>query len=116
MAIETKGLLIGEAANRDVVAGIREIAAGSRCVEKVNEVLTMHMGPDFILANISVHFRDGLETGEVERAVAQLDRTIKSRYGIVKRIFIEAESATAPLRPADPNTAQASPHAPQEEA
>ena len=59
---------------------------------------------------------DGLETGEVERAVAKLDRTIKSRYGIVKRIFIEAESATAPLRSADPNTAQASPHEPQGEA
>ena len=115
LAIETKGLLIGEAANRDVVAGIREIAAGSPSVEKVNEVLTMHMGPDFILANISVDFRDDLETGEVERAVAQLDRTIKSRYGIVKRIFIEAESAVAPLRSADPNTAQASPHAPQGE-
>jgi len=116
LAIETKGLLIGEAANRDVVAGIREIAAASPCVEKVNEVLTMHMGPDFILANISIDFRDGLKTGEVERAVAQLDRTIKSRYGIVKRIFIEAESAAAPPASADPDTAQASPHAPQGQA
>jgi cation diffusion facilitator family transporter len=114
LAIETKGLLIGEAAGRDVVAGIREIAAGSPCVDRVNEVLTMHMGPEFILANISVDFRDGLETGEVERAVAQLDRMIKSRYAIVKRIFIEAESAAAARSSADADSAQLSPPPPGE--
>jgi cation diffusion facilitator family transporter len=114
LAIETKGLLIGEAANRDVVAGIRDIATGSPCVEKVSEILTMHMGPEFILVNISVDFRDGLKTGEVERAIAQMDRSIKTRYGIVKRIFIEAESAVASLGCADRNTVQSSPEAPRD--
>jgi cation diffusion facilitator family transporter len=93
LAIETKGLLIGEAASRDIVEGIRELAAADPSVNKVNEVLTMHMGPEFILTNISVDFRDGLESGQIERAVARLDRSIKARFGIVKRIFIEAESA-----------------------
>lgn len=99
LAVETKGLLIGEAASRDVTAGIRDIAAASPCVEKVNEVLTMHMGPEFVLANISLEFRDGLETGEVERAITGLGRKIKAKHGIVKRIFIEAESAPLPGAP-----------------
>jgi divalent metal cation (Fe/Co/Zn/Cd) transporter len=95
LAYETKGLLIGEAASRQVVQGIRGLAAASQAVEKVNEVLTMHMGPEFILVNLSMDFPDHLEVGEVERAIADLDRSIKAAYPFVKRVFIEAESATA---------------------
>jgi cation diffusion facilitator family transporter len=95
LAYETKGLLIGEAASRHVVGGIRRIATSSRAVEKVNEVLTMHMGPEFILVNLSLDFHDHLEVGEVERAIAELDRSIKATYPFVKRVFIEAESAGA---------------------
>ncbi|MEX1349549.1 MAG: cation diffusion facilitator family transporter, partial [Desulfobacterales bacterium] len=58
LAYETKGLLIGESANASVVRGIRNILEGYRQIEHINEVLTMHMGPDFVLANISVDFRD----------------------------------------------------------
>ncbi len=36
-----------------MVARIRDIAAGPACVEKLDEVLTMRMGPEFILVNIS---------------------------------------------------------------
>jgi len=95
LAYETKGLLIGEAAEPAVVMGIRNLAASSKNVTKVNEVLTMHMGPEFVLVNISVDFRDDLETGEVERAIAELDRAVKASYPPVKRVFIEAESAAA---------------------
>jgi cation diffusion facilitator family transporter len=94
LAYETKGLLIGEAASRPVVQGIRRLAADSKSVEKVNEVLTMHMGPEFILVNLSLDFPDHLEAGEVERAIADLDRAIKAAYPFVKRVFMEAESAT----------------------
>ncbi|MFO0753802.1 MAG: hypothetical protein U0411_10830 [Thermodesulfovibrionales bacterium] len=72
--------------------GIRKIVASCRGVQHVNEVLTMHMGPDFILANISVDFVDSLSSAEVEAAVARLDREIKQAHPSVKRIFIEAEA------------------------
>jgi divalent metal cation (Fe/Co/Zn/Cd) transporter len=53
------------------------------------------MGPEFILVNLSLDFHDDLEVGEVERAIADLDRSIKAAYPFVKRVFIEAESAVA---------------------
>jgi divalent metal cation (Fe/Co/Zn/Cd) transporter len=93
LAIETQGLLIGESASRDVVAGISRIAGECECVENVNEVLTMHMGPEFILANISLKFRDKLVVGQLEREIAAMDRGIKSVYPEVRRVFIEAEAA-----------------------
>jgi len=92
LAYETKGLLIGESANRTVVNGIRELTLRHPKVDHVNEVLTMHMGPNFILVNISVEFTDDAVADEIEQVIALLDNDIKEFYPNVKRIFIEAES------------------------
>jgi len=92
LASETKSLLIGESANKEVIKGIREITGLCKEIKKVNEVLTMHVGPDFILVNISVDFVDPILATDVEITVAGLDRAIKRAYPQVKRIFIEVET------------------------
>ncbi|WP_106477228.1 cation diffusion facilitator family transporter [Phytohalomonas tamaricis] len=92
LAIETKGLLIGESANQRVVEGIRTSAGKAEGVEKVNEVLTMHMGPNFILVNLSVRFARSTTAERIEHSIVELDRAIKQAYPDVKRIFVEAES------------------------
>jgi cation diffusion facilitator family transporter len=92
LAYETKGLLIGESANREVVQSIREMAKQLSGVTHVNEVLTIHMGPEFILVNLSVDFRDGVASEVVEDCVAQLDMRIKAKHPFVKRVFVEAEA------------------------
>ena len=91
LAYETKGLLIGETADQKIVDGIRAIIREEKGVVKVNEVLTLHMGPEFVLANISLEFSGQLRTGDLENIIRNLDRTIKSSFPRVKRIFIEAE-------------------------
>lgn len=95
LAYETKSLLIGEAANPEEVEGIRKLIISFPEVTKVNEVLTMHMGPDFVLANPSVDFEDELPTGELEKAILRMDAAIKDLYPLVKRVFIEAEPQSA---------------------
>ncbi|MGZ3578613.1 MAG: cation diffusion facilitator family transporter [Syntrophales bacterium] len=92
LASESKSLLIGESANKEVVQGIREIACSSKDIKRVNEVLTMHMGPDFILVNISVDFVDPILATDVEVTVAGLDKAIKRAYPNVQRIFVEVET------------------------
>jgi len=92
LAFETKSLLIGESANIHVVNGIKKITRTYDKIEHVNEVLTIHMGPEFILVNISVEFRDEATATEIEDTVSQLDAEIKNEYENVKRIFIEGEA------------------------
>ena len=92
LAYETKGLLIGESANTRVVEGIRALVQGSDGVEQLNEVLTMHMGPDFILVNLSVDFHDAIAARDLEPLIAGLDAAIKQQFPAVKRVFIEAEA------------------------
>jgi cation diffusion facilitator family transporter len=95
LARETKGLLIGESANRPVVRGIRRIVGSHEKVRHINEVLTMHMGPEFILVNISVDFRDPIAAPGIEEAVSEIDSRIREAFPAVRRIFIEAEARAA---------------------
>jgi cation diffusion facilitator family transporter len=95
LAYETKGLLIGESANLRVVEEIRRIVGGYPHVEHVNEVLTMHMGPNYVLVNLSVDFADQVTATELEHAIAGLDALIKQSCPDVQRVFVEAEARRA---------------------
>jgi len=91
LAYETKGLLIGESASKKVVQGIRALVSAQPGVVHVNEVLTMHMGPEYILVNLSVDFIDQASATELEDITANIDTKIKENFPYVKRVFIEAE-------------------------
>ncbi|MDE1461321.1 cation diffusion facilitator family transporter [Spartinivicinus poritis] len=92
LAYETKSLLIGESARGHIVRGIRHLARGESGVAYINEVVTMQMGPEFILANLSIDFDDDLQATDIERIIVRIDQTIKLTYPNVKRVFIEAKS------------------------
>jgi cation diffusion facilitator family transporter len=92
LAYETKSLLIGESAAPEVVRGIRILAGKREVVEHVNEVLTLHMGPEYVLVNMSIDFRDDCSAEEMEKEIALLDAAIKENWPLVRRIFIEAEA------------------------
>ncbi|HJV35469.1 cation diffusion facilitator family transporter [Geomonas sp.] len=96
IAKETKGLLVGEAASREVIQTIREIVSHGEHVEHVNEVLTLHMGPEYIVVTISLDFVDEVSAGEVERTVPLLEAEIKRRVPEVQKVFIEAEAWRRP--------------------
>lgn len=91
LAYETKSLLIGESASQSTVRGVREILQAESTISHTNEVLTMHMGPDFILANISVDFADSKTADDIENVIAIIDKKIKQQFPQIKRVFIEAE-------------------------
>ena len=90
LASETKDLLIGEAADPDVVREVRSLAAAQPGVSTVNRALTLHMGPQDLVLNLSLDFQDDLTAAEVEQAVAELATRIRGRLPLVKHIFIEA--------------------------
>jgi cation diffusion facilitator family transporter len=92
LAYETHGLLIGEGANPEVVEKIREITGRYDPITHVNEIATMHMGPEYILVNLSVDFASEASSDDVESVVRSLDRELKAALPRVKRVFIEAEA------------------------
>jgi cation diffusion facilitator family transporter len=97
LAYETKGLLIGEAAEPELIAGVRRAVDADGKIVRVNEVLTTHLGPADVLVNVSIDFRDDLTAREVEAAVSDMERAIKTDFPSVTRVFIEAQSWQAHL-------------------
>lgn len=94
LAYETKGLLVGESALPHVAAGIRDVVREEADVERLNQVLTLQLGPNDVLATVGVEFADGLPTGRIEQVIARLDTAIKQAQPEVTRVYIEAATAT----------------------
>ena len=91
LAFECKGLLTGEGASEEVVTGIKQIIDESQGIKHVNEVLTLHLGPEDVLLNVSLDFEDDLSSGEVEEAISTLEFRIKQMFPEIRRVFIEAQ-------------------------
>jgi cation diffusion facilitator family transporter len=97
LASESHSLLTGEAADPDTRQGIEQLAAAEAGVERINQALTMHFGPNEVLVALSLDFQDSLSAQEVERTVTRIERAIKQEFPHVRRIFIEAQSFAAHL-------------------
>jgi divalent metal cation (Fe/Co/Zn/Cd) transporter len=95
LAIGSYGLLTGEAADLATRAGILRIATAEAGVERVNESLTMHFGPDDVLAALSLDFRNDLTADEVEQTVSRIEAAIRREFPHVRRSFVEAQSLAA---------------------
>ncbi len=91
LAYETKSLLIGESADPDTAASIRETAISHPMVKSVNEIATLHMGPEYVVVTISVDFVDGINVGQVEAGVTDLSRRVKAIDPVLRRVFVEVE-------------------------
>ena len=77
LAIETKGLLLGESAGREVRAAIRSAALSVPEVETIDRLLTMHLGPDEILVNMDLVVDAGLSEDEGEAVVRRVEEEIR---------------------------------------
>ncbi|WP_319414325.1 cation diffusion facilitator family transporter [uncultured Cohaesibacter sp.] len=92
LAFETKSLLIGEAASSESEAEIAAIVTAHPAVTMVNELRTMHRGPNEILLALSLDFRNDMIVGQLEHVIADLEKHIRERVPQVHRVYIEAQS------------------------
>jgi cation diffusion facilitator family transporter len=96
MSNEIRSLIVGESASRNVRDGLREIIAGEAGPDKpirtINEIRTMHLGPQDVLVTASVDFDDWVSARTVEDVTGRLQKAIKSRFPEVQHLFIEVQS------------------------
>ncbi|POF29456.1 cation diffusion facilitator family transporter [Roseibium marinum] len=92
LAYETKGLLIGEGASPEVLSKIKAIIGATPAIKNLNEIRTLHRGPQDILLALSVDFIDEITAGTVEETIYSLERTIKMEMPQVTRLFIEVQA------------------------
>ncbi len=102
LARDTKSLLIGEGitdAMRLQVMGIIEAVPG---VDKVGQLLSLHLGPKTILLALKVRFERSLDLAGVERVTNDLEAAVRAEIPEMTRIFVEPDSNyDASLDPGD---------------
>lgn len=89
LALETKGLLVGEGASRRDRAAIRAAALGVPEVAGLGRVLTMHLGPEEILVNLEVSLDSRVGGAEV---LDRVEAAIREAVPEATRIFVEIDS------------------------
>lgn len=89
LAFESRDLIIGECANPALVKGVRGVLEDEAAVERVERLLTMHLGPKDVLVAMEVRFGESLSVPEVEAAMERVEQRIHESFPIVGQIFIE---------------------------
>ncbi|PRD44173.1 cation transporter [Phyllobacterium phragmitis] len=92
LALESKGLLIGEAAFPEVQAEILATAEADHDVRKVNGVLTVHLGPEEILTALSIEFEGRLTAPGIEKCVDRIEKHLQSRRSDVTLLFVKPQT------------------------
>ena len=85
---ESKDLLIGESADPELVGMIRERIERADGVATVEEVLTVHMAPERVVAIVSVDFEDTMTVGDLEQLVARLESEARREFALLETIYL----------------------------
>jgi cation diffusion facilitator family transporter len=110
LAIETKSLLLGEAASVDSVHRIEEALTGSPGVERVIHMKTLHLGPEEVLVAAKIAVGQGESASEVADIINRAEVNIRTVEPMVTALYLEPDiydpdhvPAARPERPAAPS-------------
>lgn len=92
LARESKSLLIGERANRDLSESIMRIARSQRPAVGANGLMTVQMAPDQIVVALSLEFADSMRAPDIEGYVLSLERAIRDAHPEVKALFVKPQT------------------------
>ncbi len=88
---QSKSLLIGEAADREVIVDVENLVRRHPAVDQVQTPLTLQLSPDEIFLALDVQFKPALPTDQLNQAIDELEEQIRKDHESVGKIFIEVE-------------------------
>ena len=92
LARESKGLLLGEPASPEVQHQVLAIAQQDPAVQRANGILSVHVGPEEIVAGLSIEFEDHLTAPEIEACVERLEAKLKKEMPQISRLFVKPQA------------------------
>jgi cation diffusion facilitator family transporter len=91
LVIEMQSLLLGEAAEPDVVAAIAAAIDGATSVRRRIHLRTEHLGPDEIVVAAKVEFDHDLSFDHLADAINGVERAIRAAEPDARLVFIEPD-------------------------
>jgi cation diffusion facilitator family transporter len=96
VALETYGMLVGEAATPATVAGIRSALTSSPHVTDVIDLRTLHLGPDELLIGAKIGLDLDLTVPEVAAAIDEAEARLRAAAPTAGRIYLEPDIRRVP--------------------
>lgn len=91
LAVEMKGLLIGEAASLDAVDAILTALVDGTTVLRVIHLKTLHLGPDELLVAAKIAVAPTLTLLEVARAIDAAEVRVRSVEPLARQVYLEPD-------------------------
>ena len=85
---ETWSLLLGEAANEDLVKSVRDMARNQPGIITANAPITMHFGPDHVHVDLEVEVDRSQTVGDLVDTARALENKIRERHPVVWRVWL----------------------------
>jgi cation diffusion facilitator family transporter len=96
LAVEMKGLLIGESASRAAVDAIRLALVDGTSVLRVIHLKTLHLGPDELLVAAKVAVAPDLGLPEVARAIDAAEARVRAVEPLARQMYLEPDLDRGP--------------------
>jgi cation diffusion facilitator family transporter len=96
LAVETKSLLLGEAASDEAVARIEAALSAEPAVERIIHMRTLHLGPEELLVAAKIAVRHNDTAVEIARAIDSAERRIREAEPTARVIYLEPDIYLAP--------------------
>jgi cation diffusion facilitator family transporter len=77
LAAEARGLLVGERADPELIGRLREVTEADEEVDAVEDIRSMHMGPDHVVVTLRVRFIDP-ESDHVARTIERIEGRLRA--------------------------------------
>ena len=101
LILETKALLVGEGADKEVLRRIRALALADPAVDRAGYPLTMYFGPKNVLLTMNIQFCNGLAGSAIEESVDRIEASIRDAYPNIRYIYLEADAVRPSARGQD---------------
>jgi cation diffusion facilitator family transporter len=86
---DSRSLLIGQAVAPEIQREIRVEIASAYGVTGVDELFTMHFGPEQVLVAAKVHFSDSISADQAEDIAGEIERRLRQRLPVVRHVFLD---------------------------
>lgn len=86
---ENKAMLIGQSVEPEVRDEIERLIRGADGVDDVEQLLTMHFGPDELLIAARVSFTDDISADQAEEVATRVDQLLQAELPIVRHVFLD---------------------------
>jgi divalent metal cation (Fe/Co/Zn/Cd) transporter len=103
IAWQSRCLLIGEGIRPETARALRDIALAQPGMRNVGRVLSMYVGPDDALVTMDLDFDVETKTSDASLTMVEVERRVRERFPMIRRLFIESGSAAAPQRWSGPD-------------